>query len=74
MRQPLEIKTFCHISRLFRVQSQTPFYDTVGTLIAPGWALCASHCFGRDNKPSNFKVKVGDLRINGDDGSEKGTE
>merc|ERR1711872_1183696 len=42
-----------------------------GTLIAPGWALCASHCFGRDNKPSNFKVKVGDLRINGDDGSEK---
>lgn len=42
-----------------------------GTLIAPGWVLCAAHCFMETKQASKFKVRVGEWRMNDNDHSEK---
>jgi len=42
-----------------------------GTLIAPGWVLCAAHCFGGSKDPSKFRVRIGEWHKNDYDGTEK---
>merc|ERR1712136_122846 len=45
-----------------------------GTLIAPGWVLCATHCFMESKDPARFRIRTGEWHLKDDDGTETDME